>query len=35
MFSREILKEFFAFAVILSTSSVLLSVCVFFGWLFS
>jgi hypothetical protein len=35
MFNREILKELIAFAVILSTSSVLLSVCVFFGWLFS
>lgn len=35
MFNREILKELIAFAVILSTSSALLSVIIFFGWLFS
>ena len=35
MFSREIFKEFVAVGVVLSTSSVLLSICVFFGWLFS
>jgi hypothetical protein len=35
MFNREILKELFVFCVIMSTSSALLSLIIFFGWLFS